>query len=207
MNWNEKLQSLRKQKGLTQEELAAALYVSRTAISKWESGRGYPNIDSLKAIAAYFDVTVDELLSDGEWLSVAEEEAKGKEKRLCKTFFGMMDLFVGLLLFLPFFGQEVDGAMQVKRKFPEAVAIMLLPPSFAVQEARLRGRGTETEEKILERLAQTKREIPLLDRYDYIVRNPDGGAEQAAADLLAIVRAEQLRSMREPDASERYFTD
>ena len=112
MNWNEKLQSLRKQKGLTQEELAAALYVSRTAISKWESGRGYPNIDSLKAIASYFDVTVDELLSDGEWLSVAEEEAKGKEKRLCKTFFGMMDLFVGLLFFLPFFGQEADGAMQ-----------------------------------------------------------------------------------------------
>ena len=50
----EKLQELRKQKGLTQEELAEALYVSRTAISKWESGRGYPNIDSLKGIASYF---------------------------------------------------------------------------------------------------------------------------------------------------------
>lgn len=102
---------------------------------------------------------------------------------------------------------EVDGAMQVKAKFPEAVAIMLLPPSFAVQEARLRGRGTETEEKILARLEQTRRELPLLDRYDYIVRNETGGAEQAAADILAIVRSESLRSARDPDAARRYFTE
>ena len=54
MEFNEKLQELRKQKGLTQEELAEALYVSRTAISKWESGRGDPNSDSLKAISNYF---------------------------------------------------------------------------------------------------------------------------------------------------------
>jgi len=46
MEFNEKLQELRKQRGLTQEELAEKLYVSRTAISKWESGRGYPNIES-----------------------------------------------------------------------------------------------------------------------------------------------------------------
>ncbi len=102
---------------------------------------------------------------------------------------------------------ETDGAMQVKAKFPEAVAIMLLPPSFAVQEARLRGRGTETEEKILSRLAQTRNEVPLLPKYDYIVRNEDGGAAQAAADILAIVRAEQLKSARDPDAAERYFAD
>lgn len=48
MEFNEKLSQLRKAKGLTQEELAEALYVSRTAVSKWESGRGYPSIDSLK---------------------------------------------------------------------------------------------------------------------------------------------------------------
>ena len=48
MEFNEKLQELRKGKGLTQEELAQAIFVSRTAVSKWESGRGYPNIDSLK---------------------------------------------------------------------------------------------------------------------------------------------------------------
>ena len=102
---------------------------------------------------------------------------------------------------------EVDGMMQVREKHPEAVAIMLLPPSFAVQEARLRSRGTETEEKIRGRLAQTRREVPLVGAYDYIVRNTDGGAEQAAADLLAIVRAEQLRVFRDPDAATRYFAD
>ena len=63
MEFNEKLQELRKQRGLTQEELAQSLYVSRTAISKWESGRGYPKIESLKSIAQYFRITVDELLS------------------------------------------------------------------------------------------------------------------------------------------------
>ena len=54
MELSEKLQALRRQKGLTQEELAQALYVSRTAVSKWESGRGYPSIDSLKAISRFF---------------------------------------------------------------------------------------------------------------------------------------------------------
>ena len=56
MEFKEKLQELRKQKGITQEDLAEALYVSRTAISKWESGRGYPNIESLKAISKFFDL-------------------------------------------------------------------------------------------------------------------------------------------------------
>ena len=50
MEFNEKLQQLRTGKNLTQEQLAEQLYVSRTAISKWESGKGYPNIESLKCI-------------------------------------------------------------------------------------------------------------------------------------------------------------
>ena len=54
MEFHEKLQELRKSRGLTQEELAEALFVSRTAISKWESGRGYSSIDSLKEISRYF---------------------------------------------------------------------------------------------------------------------------------------------------------
>ena len=59
MEFHEKLQELRKKKGLTQEELAEALYVSRTAVSKWESGRGYPSIDSLKAIGSFFGMTYE----------------------------------------------------------------------------------------------------------------------------------------------------
>lgn len=105
MELNEKLQELRKQKGLTQEELASALYVSRTAVSKWESGRGYPSIDSLKALAAYFGVTVDALLSGEELLSVAGEDVRQKEASIRAAAFGWMDISTGLLFFLPLFGQ------------------------------------------------------------------------------------------------------
>ena len=112
MEFNEKLQELRKQKGLTQEELAASLYVSRTAISKWESGRGYPNIESLKAIAKFFSVTVDELLSTDEALTIAEEDNKRKEKHFRDLIYGLLDLSILMLLFLPFFAQKADGAIQ-----------------------------------------------------------------------------------------------
>lgn len=108
MEFHEKLQALRKHRGLTQEELAAALYVSRTAISKWESGRGYPTIDSLKAISAYFSVSIDELLSGGEALVIAEED----QHRRQELAFGLLDISAGLLLFLPLFRQGAGDAMQ-----------------------------------------------------------------------------------------------
>ena len=112
MEFNEKLQELRKNKGLTQEELAEALYVSRTAISKWESGRGYPSIDSLKEIAKYFSVTIDELLSSNEVLSIAEEDNKQKEKHFRSLVFGLLDISVLMFFFLPFFGQKANGVIQ-----------------------------------------------------------------------------------------------
>lgn len=79
MEFNEKLQELRKQKALTQEELAEKLFVSRTAVSKWKSGRGYPNIESLKAISEFFGITVDELLS-GESRIQKKEGLRMKKK-------------------------------------------------------------------------------------------------------------------------------
>ena len=109
MEFHKKLQELRKQKGLTQEELAELLYVSRAAVSKWESGRGYPNIDSLKAIASCFSVTVDDLLSSNEVLTIAEEENKKKEQHVRDMVFGLLDCGIALLLFLPFFGQKAGG--------------------------------------------------------------------------------------------------
>ena len=112
MEFNEKLQELRKQKGLTQEELSEILYVSRTAISKWESGRGYPNIDSLKAISKYFSVSLDELLSCDAILTIAEEENTQKEMHFHNLVFGLLDCSVAIFLFLPFFGQRVDGVIQ-----------------------------------------------------------------------------------------------
>ena len=100
---------------------------------------------------------------------------------------------------------EVEGALNVKRLYPEAVLIMLLPPSFAVQESRLRGRGTETEEKILARLSRTREELPELSHYDYVVYNEDGGVDRCADDIRAIVRAEQCSTLRHPTAAKDYF--
>ena len=112
MEFHEKLQELRRQKGLTQEELAEKLYVSRTAISKWESGRGYPNIESLKAIAKFFSVTVDKLLSTDEALTIAEEDNKRKEKHFLDLVYGLLDLSIAMLLFLPFFAEKAEGGIR-----------------------------------------------------------------------------------------------
>jgi guanylate kinase len=102
---------------------------------------------------------------------------------------------------------EVEGAMNVKRVYPEAVTIMLLPPSFAVQEARLRGRGTETEEKILARLSRTREELAMLEGYDYVVYNHDGKIGAVAENIYAIVRAEACRVARNKGAATAYFAD
>ena len=108
MEFNKKLQELRKQKGLTQEELANALYVSRTAVSKWEAGRGYPSIQTLKNIAMFFGVTLDELLSGSEILNIAEKDSKQKQSRFVNLIFGLLDINTVMLYFLPFFAQRKD---------------------------------------------------------------------------------------------------
>ena len=109
MEFNEKLQSLRKSKGLTQEELADVLYVSRTAISKWESGRGYPSIDSLKDISKFFSVSIDDLLSGEKLLSLAEKENKSNIRNICDLLFGIVDLCSFILVVLPLYPNAIDG--------------------------------------------------------------------------------------------------
>ena len=106
MEFNEKLQALRKQKGLTQEELADALYVSRTAVSKWESGRVYPSIDTLKDISVFFNITIDELLSGDELLNIAEIDNKQKQNRFRDVVFGLLDVSAVLFFFVPFFAER-----------------------------------------------------------------------------------------------------
>ena len=109
MDFGKKLQALRKQKGLTQEELAKSLYVSRTAISKWESGRGTPSIESLKSIASFFSVTVDELLSSEQILNIAEEDRSKAINRFRDLIFGIVDICALFFLFLPLFASSVGG--------------------------------------------------------------------------------------------------
>lgn len=109
---NEKLQELRKQKGITQEELAEALYVSRTAVSKWESGRGVPSIDSLKAISKYFSVSIDSLLSGEEILEIAGDDLKERESRIRGLIFGLLDLGMIMFLLLPLFAERSEEAVK-----------------------------------------------------------------------------------------------
>lgn len=112
MTFGEKLKKLRIDKKLTQDELAEILYVSRTAVSKWESGRGFPNIESLKAISKYFSITVDDLLSGEELITLAEQEQGQKEMRIKDMIFGLLDCSMVLLFFLPFFAQKTDGVIK-----------------------------------------------------------------------------------------------
>ena len=100
MEFSEKLQKLRTQRNLTQEQLANQLFVSRTAISKWETGRGTPNLDSLQAIAKLFGVSLDELLSTEEVVVMAKNENKrNTEQILCyiDSVLNLMSVF-GFLL-------------------------------------------------------------------------------------------------------------
>lgn len=112
MEFNEKLQGLRKSKSLTQEQLAEQLYVSRTAISKWESGRGYPSIDSLKEISKYFNISLDDLLSSEEILTLAQADSKQKIHHFQDIVFGLLDCSVVMFLFLPFFGQRSSDVIE-----------------------------------------------------------------------------------------------
>ncbi len=112
MTFGEKLKKLRTDKNLTQDQLAKKLYVTRTAISKWESDRGYPNIDSLKQISKFFSLTVDELLSGEELLSIAEQENHQKEKYFRDLVYALLDLSALMLLLLPFFAQNSNMEIQ-----------------------------------------------------------------------------------------------
>ena len=102
---------------------------------------------------------------------------------------------------------EVDGAGQIKKKFPEAVSVMLIPPDGDTLEQRLRGRGTETEEVILRRMAKARTEIGMASDYDHIVVNGDDAADACADALLAIFRAEHSKYEYMSFVTDSFFKD
>lgn len=111
MEFSEKMQKLRKQNNLTQEELAAKLFISRTAISKWESGKGYPSIEVLKQISSLFGVSVDDLLSSKQILELAEQDKIHKLKKNNGLIFGMLDLLMIIMLILPLYAFKVNNTI------------------------------------------------------------------------------------------------
>ena len=92
--------------------------------------------------------------------------------------------------------------MNIKHLFSEACLVFILPPSWDILEKRLRDRGTETEEKIIERTRQARREVEFAKNYDYIIVNDD--LEIAVDDLLAVLRAEKLRRARNDELLARF---
>ena len=127
MEFNEKLAELRKTKGLTQEELSAILYVSRTAVSKWESGRGYPSIDSLKAISSFFNVSIDDLLSKNELLTLAQNDTTARERRFRDLVFGLLDLSLLVFLFIPIFAERHSGEV-----FERSLLSLTITPIYLI---------------------------------------------------------------------------
>lgn len=87
---------------------------------------------------------------------------------------------------------EVQGAMKIREKRPDAVFIFIAPPSVSELRRRLNKRGTETQEVIDERISQAAGEISLAPKYDYIIVND--ALEDAVSDFFAVMRAEKLKS-------------
>lgn len=101
---------------------------------------------------------------------------------------------------------EVEGAMQIKKKCPDALLVMITPPDFETLEARLRGRGDNvSEDVILNRLKTAKKELNKLGQYDYIVVNGDNMIDEAAHDIMDIVYAETHRVSRNEDFTSKFF--
>ena len=97
---------------------------------------------------------------------------------------------------------EVQGALQVKRDFPEAVLIFMIPPSAEELRRRLTGRGTESEEVISERIKRSLEELDIALGYDYLVINEE--ASKCAEILKTIVFAEKLRLSRNKNIIEKF---
>lgn len=98
------------------------------------------------------------------------------------------------------FDITIEGSLALNRKFDvDTVTIFILPPSMEELENRLRGRGTETEEKIQKRLTQAKAEIGRADEFEYLVTN--GDLDTAAREIVAIITAEKLKASKNIDTA------
>lgn len=89
---------------------------------------------------------------------------------------------------------EVQGALQIREKRPDAVMIFVAPPSIEELEQRLRGRGTETEEKVVARIEAARGEMEQMNHFDYVIVNDD--LQIAIDDVCAVFRAERCRNRK-----------
>lgn len=102
---------------------------------------------------------------------------------------------------------DVQGGLQIKKNYPDALLIMVAPPDYQTLEGRLRGRGTEKEEDILTRLATSRTELGLLDRYDYLVINEDNAAAQAAENIRLLTKVEAMKTSNRAGFAQDFFSE
>lgn len=134
----------------------------------------------------------DKMIKDGEFLEYAE--VFGCRYGTPKKF--VMDVIErGGTVVLEI---DVKGAAQIKKQFPSCVGVFIMPPSFEVLEKRLRGRGTEREDKIVRRLSEAKHELSTYKLFDYIVFNDK--LDEAIDEVVSIVKAERAKTIRNEDA-------
>ncbi|MBQ3266060.1 MAG: guanylate kinase [Ruminococcus sp.] len=134
----------------------------------------------------YYFVTperFDEMIAEGAFLEYAKY-AGGSYGTPKEPVFRMLDEGYDVILEI-----EVKGFLQVKQACPDCLTIFIAPPSFEELEARLRKRGTETEEKIAERLKIAEKELKSQDQFDHVVVNDI--AQRAADEVLSIIAAEK----------------
>jgi guanylate kinase len=155
-------------------------YTTRTPRPGETDGRDYHFVDHQQ---------FDRMLAEGEFLEHAEVygnfygTSKGSIAR---------DLGAGRDILL-----EIDwqGAAQVKRHFPESASVFILPPSFNALRSRLTGRGQDSDEVIVRRLAAAAHDVAHADAFDYIIVNDD--FDHALQDLVAITRSIRLEAARQ----------
>jgi len=127
MSLGDKIKQLRTKNGMTQEDLAGKLFITRNAISKWETNKGFPNIDSLKELVNVFGVSLDYLLNEEELITLAIENKKNLE--LNKNLIYAFILFLSFALIgtlIPYYSFESDPTSGM------AVFIIFLPLSYVL---------------------------------------------------------------------------
>lgn len=108
MTLGENLQQLRKNAGLSQEEVAQKLFLTRQSISKWENGGAEPGVENLKALANLYGVTVDELIGN-----VPEEKLQPESQASNGSYYAMVAVRVALVLAIGLFSMEVEGSLSI----------------------------------------------------------------------------------------------
>ncbi|MBR3837868.1 MAG: guanylate kinase [Clostridia bacterium] len=132
-----------------------------------------------------------------EFLATLAEDGFLEHTEYCGNFYGTPKKQFFQMIedgFVPVLEIETDGAEQVMKKLPEHLSVFLTPPDFATLEARLRGRGTETEDSIKRRLGAAKEELFRSELYQNVVINFDNRIEDAARAVVELVEMGETQS-------------